>query len=70
MLKTEVSQALYSTIVGYNPSRFVGDLKPTESVSWNEASQFRKRLSWIMGLRVRLPKEHEFRSAIGPLLDT
>ena len=67
MLKTEVSQALYSTIVGYNPSRFVGDLKATESVSWNEANNFCKRLSWIMGLRVRLPKEHEFRSAIGPL---
>ena len=67
MLKTEVSQALYTTIVGYNPSRFVGDLKPAESVSWNEANNFCNRLSWIMGLRVRLPKEHEFRSAIGPL---
>ena len=67
MLKTEVSQALYSTIVGYNPSRFVGDLKPVESVSWNEANTFCERLTWIMGLRVRLPKEHEFRSAIGAL---
>ena len=36
MLKTEVSQALYSTIVGYNPSRFVGELMPVESVNWNE----------------------------------
>ena len=27
MLKTEVSQALYSTIIGYNPSRSVGDRK-------------------------------------------
>ena len=67
MLKTEVSQALYSTIVGYNPSRFVGDLKPVESVSWNEANSFCERLTWIMGLRVRLPKENEFRSAIGAL---
>ena len=67
MLKTEVSQALYSTIFGYNPSRFLGDLKPVESVSWKEANDFCKRLSWIMGLRVRLPKEHEFRSAIGAL---
>ena len=67
MLKTEVSQALYSTIVGYNPSRFVGDIKPVESVSWIDANIFCERLSWIMGLRVRLPKEHEFRSAIGAL---
>jgi len=67
MLKTEVSQALYSTIAGYNPSRFVGELMPVESVNWNDANDFCLRLSWIMGLRVRLPKEHEFRSAIGPL---
>lgn len=67
MLKTEVSQALYSTIIGYNPSRFVGDLMPVESVNWKEANHFCKRLSWVMGLRVRLPKEHEYRSAIGPL---
>ena len=67
MLKTEVSQALYSTIAGYNPSRFVGELMPVESVNWNEANDFCLRLSWIMGLRVRLPKEHEFRSAVGPL---
>ena len=67
MLKTEVSQALYATIIGYNPSRFVGDLMPVESVNWKEANDFCKRLSWIMGLRVRLPKEHEFRSAVGPL---
>ena len=67
ILKTEVSQALYALIIGYNPSRFVGDLKPVESVSWTEANEFCKRLTWIMGLRVRLPKEHEFRAAIGTL---
>ena len=67
MLKTEVSQALYSTIIGYNPSRFVGDLMPVESVSWIEANDFCKRLSWIMGLLVRLPKEYEYRAAIGTL---
>ena len=67
MLKTEVSQALYSTIIGYNPSRFIGDLKPVESVNWEEAKIFCKRLSWIMGLKVRLPKEYEFRAAVGSL---
>ena len=67
MLKTEVSQALYSTIIGYNPSRFIGDLKPVESVNWEEAKMFCKRLSWVMGLKIRLPKEYEFRAAVGSL---
>ena len=65
--KTEVSQAFYSTIMGVNPSRLLGDMKPVESVSWDNAGDFCKRLSWIMGLTVRLPKEHEFRSALGRL---
>ena len=67
MLKTEVSQAFYSTIIGFNPSRFVGNEMPVESVNWVEAREFCRRLSWIMGLRVRLPKEYEFRAAIGSL---
>ena len=67
MLNTELSQALYSVIAGYNPSRYIGDSMPVESVSWKEANDFCQRLSWIMGLRVRLPKEHEFRAAIGRL---
>lgn len=67
MLKTEVSQALYSLIMGTNPSRNVGDLNPVDSVSWNEAKDFCKRLSWIMGKEVRLPTENEFRQALGRL---
>ena len=67
MLDTEVTQALYTTIMGVNPSRSKGDLMPVESVSWVEANEFCKRLSWILGYVVRLPKEYEFRKAIGRL---
>lgn len=67
MLKTEVTQALYTTIIGVNPSRTTGDLKPVESVSWAEANEFCKRITWIMGRTVRLPKEYEFRAALGKL---
>lgn len=67
MYSSEVSQAFYSTIMGSNPSRLLGDLKPVESVSWENAGDFCKRLSWILGLTVRLPKEYEFRSAVGRL---
>ena len=67
MFDSEVSQAFYLTIMGFNPSRFESDKNPVESVSWEDANDFCKRLSWIMGLSVRLPKEYEFRSAIGRL---
>jgi hypothetical protein len=67
MLETEVSQALYSLIMGSNPSRNPGDVRPVDSVSWVEAKRFCERLSWILGKSVRLPTENEFRLALGPL---
>lgn len=67
MLKTEVTQALYATIMGVNPSRKIGELMPVESVSWVDANEFCQRLSWILGRTVRLPKEYELRQAIGRL---
>ncbi|MGC6425048.1 MAG: formylglycine-generating enzyme family protein [Lentimonas sp.] len=67
MLRTEVSQALYTLIMGTNPSRNRGDLLPVDSVSWTEAKSFCNRLSWITGKEVRLPTENEFRQALGRL---
>lgn len=67
MAKTEVSQVLYQFIMGENPSRNIGETNPVDSVSWLEAKDFCKRLGWIIGKPVRLPTEHEFRQALGPL---
>ena len=67
MLRTEVPQALYSLIMGTNPSRNQGDLRPVDSISWLEAKNFCERLSWILGQPVRLPTENEFRQALGRL---
>ena len=67
MMRTETSQALYSIIMGTNPSRNIGDLCPVDSVSWKDAKTFCQRLSWIMGREVRLPTEDEYRLALGPL---
>ncbi|MGB0743813.1 MAG: SUMF1/EgtB/PvdO family nonheme iron enzyme [Opitutales bacterium] len=67
ILRTEVSQALFSLIMGRNPSRNLGDVNPVDSVSWIEAKQFCERLSWIMGKPVRLPTEDEFRASLGRL---
>lgn len=67
ILKTEVPQALFSKIMGMNPSRNRGNLNPVDSVNWIEAKQFCERLSWIMGKSVRLPTENEFRACLGRL---
>lgn len=67
MLRSEVPQALYSLIMGTNPSRNPGDRHPVDSVSWTEAKSFCERLGWIMGQPVRLPTENEFRQALGRL---
>ena len=67
MMRMETSQALYSLIMGTNPSRNIGDLSPVDSVSWKDAKTFCQRLSWIMGCEVRLPTEEEYRLALGRL---
>lgn len=47
---TLVTQELYRTIVGKNPSEFRGDDLPVESVSWYEATQFCNLYSLHLGL--------------------
>lgn len=50
VLATEVTQALYKAVMGENPSEFMGDDLPVESVSWYDAIYFCNRLSEIKGL--------------------
>lgn len=64
MLKTEVSQALYAKIMSSNPSRHTGPRFPVDSVSWDDAQEFCRRLSWVLGARVRLPTAGEYRAAV------
>lgn len=64
LLNREVSQGLYTRVMRFNPSREQGDDRPVESLSWGDAREFCQRLSWILGLRVRLPAEEEMRSAL------
>lgn len=65
MLRTEVPQRLFELLMRGNPSRQVGPELPVESVSVPDAMEFCRRLSWIMGRTVRLPKEEEYRAALG-----
>ena len=70
LLKTEVPQALYASVMNSNPSRNPGPALPVDSVNYAEAQEFCRRLGWILGARVRLPSEAEFRQAIGNLNDS
>ena len=49
MLNTEVTQKLYTAIMGRNPSIFKGDNNPVENVSWYDAIYFCNKLSEKFG---------------------
>jgi serine/threonine-protein kinase len=61
--KYEVTQAQFRRIMGMNPSRWKGDDRPVEEVSWHEAEDFAKRLSERTERRSRLPTEAEWEYA-------
>lgn len=47
--KTEVTQKLYESIMGENPSEFKGKDNPVENVSWYDAIYFCNKLSMMYG---------------------
>lgn len=48
---TEVTQKAWQTLMGNNPSFFVGDDLPVETVTWDDAVEFCRRLSEKEGAR-------------------
>lgn len=65
MMKTEVSQALYTFVMPFNPSARKELSNPVESVDYNDAQEFCRRLSMLVGCPVRLPTQAEFLAAAG-----
>lgn len=61
--KYPVTQAQWKAVTGTNPSRFKGDNLPVESVSWDDAKEFCKKLSAMTGQEYRLPTEDEWEYA-------
>lgn len=61
--KYEVTQALWQTVMGRNPSKFVGEKLPVESVSWNDCQEFISKLNRLTGKQFRLPTEAEWEFA-------
>jgi formylglycine-generating enzyme required for sulfatase activity len=61
--KYAVTQAEWQAVMGNNPSKFTGDRRPVESVSWNDAQAFIAKLNRMTGRRYRLPTEAEWEYA-------
>ena len=61
---TEVTQRQWKAIMGNNPSRFKGNDRPVERVSWNGAQKFIRKLNLKEGTdKYRLPTEAEWEYA-------
>jgi formylglycine-generating enzyme required for sulfatase activity len=71
----EVTQSQYEQVMGSNPSHFTGRSNPVESVSWDDAVKFFRRLSALpeeqaAGRVYRLPTEAEWEYACRAGTDT
>jgi formylglycine-generating enzyme required for sulfatase activity len=63
MAQMEVTQAQYRQITGANPSLFKGDDLPVETVSWEEAVAFCRKLTDREGFPYGLPTEAQWEYA-------
>jgi len=65
MMTTEVTQKQWTAVMGNNsPSRFKGENRPVESVSWDDVQEFVKKLNERNdGYAYRLPTEQEWEYA-------
>ncbi len=62
--QTEVTQALWVSVMGTNPSRFTGDQnRPVERVSWDDCQAFITKLNEMTGKTFRLLTEAEWEYA-------
>lgn len=61
--ETEVTQELWTAVMGSNPSYFKGTQRPVEFVCWYDCQDFIRKLNQITGKNFRLPTEAEWEYA-------
>ncbi len=63
MARYECTQKIWQEVMQSNPSKSIGDNKPVEKVTWNDAQEFIRKLNEITGMNFRLPTEAEWEFA-------
>ncbi len=63
LARAPVPQILYLQVMSTNPSRNAGRGRPVDSVNHEEATEFCRRLGWVLGAPVRLPAASDLRAA-------
>ena len=62
--ETEVTQELWTAVMGSNPSNFTGNMqRPVEKVTWNDCQTFISKLNQLTGETFRLPTEAQWEYA-------
>ena len=61
--KTEVTQELWTAVMGNNPSRFKGGNLPVECIDWASCKVFIEKLNAMTNMHFRLPTEAEWEYA-------
>jgi formylglycine-generating enzyme required for sulfatase activity len=71
LFDTPCTQALWSAVMGGNPSRFKSPDRPVENVSWHDAKGFIERINGrVSGLNLTLPTEAQWEYACRAGTDT
>ena len=63
MAKTRITQGVYRSITGGNPSRVEDDGKPVGSITWHDANAFCSALSSRLGMTFSLPTDAQWERA-------